>query len=33
VIRNIEIIGQAIKGISDETRALEPAVPAQSLDW
>lgn len=27
VIRNIEIIGQAVKGISDETRALEPAVP------
>jgi uncharacterized protein with HEPN domain len=27
VIRNIEIIGQAVKGISDETRMLEPAVP------
>jgi uncharacterized protein with HEPN domain len=27
VIRNIEIIGQAVKGISDHTRALEPAVP------
>jgi uncharacterized protein with HEPN domain len=26
VIRNIEILGQAVKGISDETRALEPAV-------
>jgi uncharacterized protein with HEPN domain len=27
VIRNIEIIGQAVKGISNETRMLEPAVP------
>jgi uncharacterized protein with HEPN domain len=27
VIRNIEIIGQAVKGISESTRALEPAVP------
>ena len=27
VIRNIEIIGQAVKGISDGTRALEPEVP------
>lgn len=26
VIRNIEIIGQAVKGISDATRALEPEV-------
>ncbi len=26
VIRNIEIIGQAVKGISDRTRTLEPAV-------
>jgi uncharacterized protein with HEPN domain len=27
VIRNIEIIGQAVKGISDATRARDPAVP------
>jgi uncharacterized protein with HEPN domain len=27
VIRNIEILGQAVKGISDDTRALEPAIP------
>lgn len=27
VIRNVEIIGQAVKGISEDTRALEPAVP------
>ncbi len=27
VIRNIEIIGQAVKGISDATRAREPEVP------
>jgi uncharacterized protein with HEPN domain len=27
VIRNIEIIGQAVKGISDDTRALEADVP------
>jgi uncharacterized protein with HEPN domain len=26
VIRNIEIIGQAVKGISDDTRALVPDV-------
>jgi uncharacterized protein with HEPN domain len=26
VIRNIEIIGQAIKGISDDARGLEPDV-------
>lgn len=27
VIRNIEIIGQAVKGISDATRACDPEVP------
>jgi uncharacterized protein with HEPN domain len=27
VIRNIEIIGQAVKAISEPTRALEPDVP------
>jgi uncharacterized protein with HEPN domain len=27
VIRNIEILGQAVKGISDDTRALESAIP------
>lgn len=31
VIRNIEIIGQAVKGISDETRALEPTVPWRQI--
>jgi uncharacterized protein with HEPN domain len=31
VIRNIEIIGQAVKGISDGTRALEPAVPWRQI--
>jgi uncharacterized protein with HEPN domain len=27
VIRNIEILGQAVKGISDDTRSLEPTIP------
>jgi uncharacterized protein with HEPN domain len=31
VIRNIEVLGQAVKGISDETRALEPAVPWRQI--
>jgi uncharacterized protein with HEPN domain len=31
VIRNIEIIGQAVKGISDDTRALEPEVPWRQI--
>ncbi|HEY3865780.1 MAG TPA: HepT-like ribonuclease domain-containing protein, partial [Solirubrobacteraceae bacterium] len=31
VIRNIEIIGQAVKGISDDTCALEPAVPWRQI--
>jgi uncharacterized protein with HEPN domain len=31
VIRNIEIVGQAVKGISDETRTLEPAVPWRQI--
>jgi uncharacterized protein with HEPN domain len=31
VIRNIEIIGQAVKGISDETRMLEPKVPWRQI--
>lgn len=31
VIRNIEIIGQAVKGISDDTRALEPVVPWRQI--
>jgi uncharacterized protein with HEPN domain len=26
VIRNIEIIGQAVKGISEDTRVLDPTV-------
>jgi uncharacterized protein with HEPN domain len=31
VIRNIEILGQAVKGISDGTRALEPEVPWRQI--
>jgi uncharacterized protein with HEPN domain len=31
VIRNIEIIGQAVKGLSDATRELEPAVPWRQI--
>ncbi len=31
VIRNIEIIGQAVKGISDDTRALVPDVPWRQI--
>jgi uncharacterized protein with HEPN domain len=31
VIRNIEILGQAVKGISDDTRALEPAIPWRKI--
>jgi uncharacterized protein with HEPN domain len=31
VIRNIEIIGQAVKGVSDGTRALEPAIPWRQI--
>jgi uncharacterized protein with HEPN domain len=31
VIRNIEIIGQAIKGISGDTRALDMAVPWRQI--
>ncbi len=31
VIRNIEIIGQAVKGISDDTRVLEPEVPWRQI--
>jgi uncharacterized protein with HEPN domain len=31
VIRNIEIIGQAVKGISEQTRILEPAVPWRQI--
>ena len=31
VIRNIEILGQAVKGISDATRALEPGVPWRQI--
>ena len=31
MIRNIEIIGQAVKGISDDARALEPAVPWRQI--
>jgi uncharacterized protein with HEPN domain len=31
VIRNIEIIGQAAKGISDDTRGLEPEVPWRQI--
>jgi uncharacterized protein with HEPN domain len=31
VIRNIEIVGQAVKGISDATRAHEPAIPWRQI--
>jgi uncharacterized protein with HEPN domain len=31
VVRNIEIIGQAVKGISEETRMLEPTVPWRQI--
>jgi uncharacterized protein with HEPN domain len=31
VIRNIEVLGQAVKGISDDTRALEPEVPWRKI--
>jgi uncharacterized protein with HEPN domain len=31
VIRNIEIIGQAVKGISDDMRALVPDVPWRQI--
>lgn len=31
VIRNIEIIGQAVKGVSDPTRGLEPEVPWRQI--
>jgi uncharacterized protein with HEPN domain len=31
VIRNIEIIGQAVKGLSDDTRSLDPVVPWRQI--
>jgi uncharacterized protein with HEPN domain len=31
VIRNIEILGQAVKGLSDETRALDAKVPWRQI--
>jgi uncharacterized protein with HEPN domain len=31
VIRNIEIIGQAVKGVSEDTRGLEPDVPWRQI--
>jgi uncharacterized protein with HEPN domain len=31
VIRNIEIIGQAVKGLTGDTRALEPEVPWRQI--
>lgn len=31
VIRNIEILGQAVKGLSEETRALEPEIPWRQI--
>jgi uncharacterized protein with HEPN domain len=27
VIRNVEIIGQAVKGVDQDTRALDPTIP------
>lgn len=31
VIRNVEILGQAVKGLSEETRALEPEIPWRQI--
>lgn len=31
VIRNIEIIGQAVEGLSDTTRGLDPEVPWRQI--
>ena len=31
VIRNIEVIGQAVKGVSEDTRALEPSAPWRQI--
>ena len=31
VIRNVEIIGQAVKGLSDRTRTLQPDVPWRQI--
>jgi uncharacterized protein with HEPN domain len=31
VIRNVEVIGQAVKGIPEQTRSLEPAVPWRQI--
>jgi uncharacterized protein with HEPN domain len=31
VIRNIEVIGQAVKGISEQTRLLNPAIPWRQI--
>ncbi|MFI4991925.1 MAG: DUF86 domain-containing protein [Solirubrobacterales bacterium] len=31
MIRNIEILGQAVKGVSEDTRALEPAIPWRKI--
>jgi uncharacterized protein with HEPN domain len=31
VIRNIEIIGQAVKGVSEEARMLDPTVPWRQI--
>lgn len=31
VIRNIEVLGQAVKGLTDDTRALEPEVPWRQI--
>jgi uncharacterized protein with HEPN domain len=31
VIRNVEIIGQAVKGVDQSTRALDPAIPWRQI--
>jgi uncharacterized protein with HEPN domain len=31
VVRNVEIIGQAVKGLSEDARALEPTVPWRQI--
>jgi uncharacterized protein with HEPN domain len=31
VIRNVEILGQAVKGLADETRSLDSTVPRRQI--
>jgi uncharacterized protein with HEPN domain len=32
VIRNIEVVGEVVKALSDDTRALDPAVPWRQIE-